>query len=332
MPATMKEVALRAGVSIRTVSRAINGLGDISVETRQKVLAVAEQTGYRPSMLARALVTHRSRTLGLVIPHLTNPYFAEVAQGVFDTARQSGYRVLMNHCNWHTEPELESWQALADHSVDGMITDLLYGHEPQIIQYARTHKPVVVLMKQIALPGISTVGVDIEKAAQMAVEYLVKKGHRQIAMLSVRLPNPEHEERTTAYRRVMADCGLPEIIQLLDPGWKEPDVQNGYRAGLQLFAHHPRVTAVFAYNDLLAIGALQACKETGRGVPDDCAVVGFDDIPFASLISPALTTVRVDKYALGSFAVLRLLEMLNRPEQVFESKMMEAELVVRESA
>ena len=107
MAATLKAVASKSGFSIRTVSRALNGLEDVSSETRQKVMAVAEELGYRPSLLARALVTRHSRTLGLVIPHLTNPFFAEMAQGVFDTAHQHGYNVLMNHCRWNIEPELE---------------------------------------------------------------------------------------------------------------------------------------------------------------------------------------------------------------------------------
>ncbi|MBE0697636.1 MAG: LacI family DNA-binding transcriptional regulator, partial [Anaerolineaceae bacterium] len=133
MAVTMKDVARQAGVSIRTVSRAINGLDDVSIETRQKILAVARELGFRPSQLARALVTRRSQTLGLVIPHITNPYFAEVAHGVFNTAKESGYSVLLNNCSYFPEPDLNSWYTLADRAVEGLITDLLYGHESDIL-------------------------------------------------------------------------------------------------------------------------------------------------------------------------------------------------------
>ena len=332
MAATLKEVALRSGFSIRTVSRALNGLEDVSVETRQKVLVVAEELGYRPSLLARALVTRHSRTIGLVIPHLTNPFFAELAQGVFDTAHQHGYNVLMNHCRWQVEPDLESWQALGDHAVEGLITDLQYGHEPKLIHYSKFLQPIVVFQKNIIHPGISTVNCDIEEGARQAVEYLVKQGHRQIALLVVEVASLEAVERLTAYRKVMAENGLAEKIEYLTAGWIEPDIANGRQATLRLLEHNPQVSAIFCYNDLLAIGALQACKYCGRAVPGDVAIIGFDDIPFAAMVQPSLSTIRMDKYGLGRQAVLRLLEMLANPGQVFEPCTLKTELVVRESA
>ena len=331
MAATLKAVASKSGFSIRTVSRALNGLEDVSSETRQKVMAVAEELGYRPSLLARALVTRHSRTLGLVIPHLTNPFFAEMAQGVFDTAHQHGYNVLMNHCRWNIEPELESWQALGDRAVEGLITDLQYGHEPNIINYSKILHPIVVFQKDILHPGISTVKCDLEQGARQAVEYLICQGHRQIALLVVQVENLEAVERLTGYRRVMAEHGMAEIIQYLASGWIEPDIDSGRQAALRLLEEHPQITAIFCYNDLLAIGALQACKLCGRVVPRDIAVIGFDDIPFASLVQPSLTTVRMDKYGLGCQAVLRLLEMLGKPGQIFEPYTLKTELIVRES-
>lgn len=331
---TLKEVAEKAGVSIRTVSRVINGREDVAAETRQKVSAAAQELRYRPSLLARALVTRRSRTLGLVIPHLTNPYFAELAQGVFDAAHRCGYHVLMNNCNWSSEPELEreSWQTLGDRAVEGLITDLLYGHEPQIIEYAQSFQPIVVLMKTIRHPGISTVGVDLGQGARAALEYLVRKGRRKIAMLVLKVPHIDAMERVTAYRKVMAENGLEEIIQYLQPGWALPDTPGGREAALQLLKRRPDVTAVFGYNDLIAIGALQACRQLGRRVPEDVAVIGHDDIPLAEIVQPGLTTVRLDKYQLGAQAVLRLLEMLDNPGVHFEPRMLPTYLALRESA
>lgn len=332
MAATMKDVALRAGVSIRTVSRAINGLDDISAETRQKILLVAKDLGYRPSMLARALVTRRSRTLGLALPHLTNPYFAEVAQGVYDSARENGYTVLMNHLSYKTDPEIKSWLALSDHAVEGIITDIYYGHEPALVQFAQSFKPIVVLFKEITLPGICTVKADLNRAVKQTLKYLINKGHRKIALLVVPIENNQSMERFRAYQQVMAEYGLPEIIQFLHRDWQEPDIPSGYKAALHLFTEHPDVTAVFAYNDLLALGVLGACKASGRKCPEDCAVIGCDDIPDAAIVTPTLTTVRMNKYELGRQALLRLLEMLENPQKVFEPKVLDADLVIRESA
>ena len=332
MAVTLKEVAIRSGFSIRTVSRTLNGLGNVSEQTRQKVHAAAEELGYRPSLLARALVTRHSRTLGLVIPHLTNPFFTELAQGVFDTAHQQGYNVLMNHCRWNIEPEMESWQALGDRAVEGLITDLQYGHEANLLQYSKVLKPIVVFQKDIVYPGISTVKADIAQGARQAVEYLIGRGHRQIALLVVDVQPHEAVERLTAYHAVMAEHNLEETIQYLAPGWIEPDIPSGRQAALRLLEEHPKVTAIFCYNDLLAIGALQACKQLGRAVPEDVAVIGFDDIPFASLVQPSLSTVHMDKYGLGSQAVLRLLEMLENPGQMFEPRILQSELLLRESA
>jgi LacI family transcriptional regulator len=333
MAVTMKDVALRAGVSIRTVSRAINNLDDVSPQTREKILGVAGDLGFRPSQLARALVTHRSRSLGVSIPQLSNPFFAEFANGVYTTAREHGYCVILNNLGARIDKnELESWNILCDHGIDGMITSFHYGREQVILDFARIFKPILILMTEIKAPGISSINAGLQAGAEKAVEYLIGQGHRRIALLAFQYEDLRKIERSAGYLKVMAENNLPPLLHLLPSGPREDYITLGYSAGLQLIEKHPEVSAVFAYNDMLAIGMIQAIKKVGRRVPQDCAVIGCDDISFASIITPPLTTLRLDQFELGRRSVMRLLEMIEEPERVFDPISLEVELVLRESA
>jgi DNA-binding LacI/PurR family transcriptional regulator len=163
------------------------------------------------------------------------------------------------------------------------------------------------------------------------IHYLLAKGHRRIGMIVPEVDCQEKVERFIAYRRIMHEAGLEQRVQMITHG-KNPDIDSGHEAALQLLGAHPDLTAIYCYNDLIAVGSIQACRELGRRVPDDCAVSGFDDIPFASIIEPALTTIHYDKFEIGRRAVLRLLEMIEQPECVFEPIQLEAKLIVRNSA
>jgi LacI family transcriptional regulator len=330
VPVTMRDVARKAGVSIRTVSRVVNNQGEISDETRQRVLATIEELGYRPSKVARALVTRRTETIGLVFGDITNPFFPEVARGVMDTAEARGYNVFVCNSDENVEQEARILQSLADHAVDGVIIYPGFGGGDDLRAFAEHHGPLVAINCFFDYPGASRVMIDTRRGAKLAVNYLIDKGHTAIGMLAGQAPSLNLMRRVRGYRDALRAHGLPFVKEWVLAG--PPVVERGAESTRQLLTQYPQITAIFAYNDLLAAGAIQACKELGLRVPDDCAAVGFDDIELASLITPSLTTVRVDKYDLGWQAMTRLLEMLDNPGAFFPPIYLDIELVIRESA
>jgi LacI family transcriptional regulator len=327
----MREVAREAGVSVKTVSRVVNEQGEVSDDTRQRVLCAIKQLGYRPSKVARALVTQRTDTLGLIMGDITNPFFSEFSCGVLNVAQARGYDVFLCNSGARVRQEIRALNSLADHNVDGIIIFPSWRNEERLRGFAERNRPLMIMMRQFEPhPGIGQVLADTYKGARQAVDYLANKGHSQIAMLAGYSTLPEVFRRVAGFRDAMAAHNIPVREEWIVAGI--PIVEHGYRLARRLLTRHPEISAIFAYNDLLAVGALQACDELGRRVPHDCAVVGFDDIKLASLVTPALTTVRMEKYELGRQAVIQLLEMLDEPERIFPPVNLDVELVVRESA
>lgn len=330
MAVTMRDVARKASVSIRTVSRAINNQGEITEETRRRVLAAVEELGYRPSKVARALVTRRTETIGLVVADIANPFFPEVARGVMDTAEARGYNVFLCNSDGNAEQQARMLQSLADHVVDGVIIYPGFGGGDSLRTFAGQHGPLVALNCFFDYPGASRVMIDTRRGANLAVNYLVEKGHTAIGMLAGQARSLSLMRRVRGFREALRAHGLPFVKEWVLSG--PPVVARGLESTRRLLTQYPQITAIFAYNDLLAVGAIQACRELGRRVPDDCAIIGFDDIPLAAMLAPPLTTVHVDKYELGRQAAGRLLDMLDNPGIPFPPIYLDVELIVRESA
>jgi LacI family transcriptional regulator len=327
---TIEDVARLAGVSRQTVSRAINNKGEISPLTLNRVMEAVEALDYRPSGVARGLATQRTRTIGLIVPDITNPFFPEVARGVQDVARGNGYSVFL--CNTDESPreELQALQSLAAQPVDGII---LFGSrisDDDLIAFTDRYHPLVVLNRFLQRPGVSLILVDNQRGAKLAVDYLADQRHAAIGLLAGPVTSPSSAQRVEGYRQAMAAHGLPVDENWILPG--PPTIEGGYDATRLLLGGHPQITALFAYNDLRAWGAIQACQDLGRRVPHQCTIIGFDDIRLAAMVSPSLTSVRVDKYYLGQQAMSRLLNMLEEPEAAFPPIQVGVELVMRESA
>lgn len=331
MPVTMRDVAQEARVSIKTVSRVVNQQGEVSAETRQRVLAAIDRLGYRPSKVARALVTQRTDTIGLILADITNPFFAEVARGVLDTAEAHGYNAFL--CNADSDPqqEIRALYSLADHEVDGTILFPSWGNQDKLRSFTDQHQPLVIVNRPFGdYPGMSFVLADIRRGAKLAVDYLVSRGHTEIGMLAGNAAPLDELQRARGFREALIAHDLPVIDDWIVAGM--PILQQGRASTQQLLTEYPEITAIFAYNDMLAIGAMQACEVLGRRVPEECAVVGFDDIELAAMVNPSLTTVHMDKYELGRQAATRLLDMLDTADGDFPPIHMDVELVVRESA
>lgn len=318
-----------------SVSRAVNGKGEISSETRQRIQAVINRLGYRPSGIARSLATNHTATIGLVVLDNTNPFFSEIARGVEQVAYETGYKVFLCNTDENAEREAEMLRSLEEKRVDGIILCGSRLDDGPLYAGLRHHSAAVLVnrvLAQAALPRgtVGTLLVDDAYGARCAVEHLIQAGHRAIGFLAGPPRSYSGQQRAVAYRATMQAAGLPLHATLEQSS--APTVAGGQEAAQQLLTAHRELTALFCYNDLIAVGALQACAGLGLAVPDDVAIVGFDDIPMAAMVTPALTTCRVPTYALGRQAMHLLLAHICGCPDECEDSVIQPELVVRASA
>ena len=314
---TIDDVARVAGVSRQTVSRAMNGKGEISAATRRKVLATIEELDYRPSAFARGMRTQRAGTLALVLPDIANPFFPAVARGVFDAAAARGLAVVVHNTDADVDAEAEAARAIVDAGAAGAIGFFEALDDASLSALGR-RVPLVVADRVSPDDQVASVRSDFGAGTRAAVEHLFATGHARLGMLDGAVQNKPDRRRT--FVEVLSEHGHPD-----PPGHvvTAPPTVAGGTAGLrELRARHPEVTGVFAFNDLLAIGALRA----GEGV----AVVGYDDITMAALLDPPLTTVHTDKYELGRTLVEVLGGRLDGHR--VEHRVLAPRLVVRGSA
>ena len=330
MPVTMRDVALEAGVSIKTVSRVVNQQGEIKDETRARVLTAIDKLGFRPSKVARALVTSRTDTIGLLIGDIANPYFSEVARGVLDVAQEQNYDVFL--CNTDGVPltEKRALYSLIDHNIDGAIIYPTWKNKDWLPKFAQQSCPLVLVNSRTRpRKGVSQVRTEIKKGANLAVTYLIEKGHQHIGMIAGEVGPISRIHRVCGYREALESNGIQFREEFIVLGM--PVIDQGFSATKVLLSKHPEISALFCYNDLLAMGAVQSCKEMGLKIPGDIAIVGFDNIRFSSMLSPALTTIHVDKYEIGKRSATLLLQMLKAPDQEYPVQFVDVELIERES-
>lgn len=328
---TVSDVAREAGVSLMTVSRVVNNKGEISPATRQRVRDVIERLGYRPSNIARGLATQRTGTLGLVVPDVANPFFSEVARGAEHVAYAQGYNVFLCNTEEDTQRELAVLQSLEEKRVDGVVVCSSRLDEGELQEAVSFHPAAVLINRRLESKDVGVVLIDDEVGGRIATRHLVQAGHRVIGFLAG--PSVSHSgcERAKGYRVALEAAGLS-----YNPDWTRycsPMVEGGREAARELLTAQPRPTALFCYNDLVAVGALQACADLSLAVPTDVAVVGFDDIPLAALVTPSLTTCRVPRYELGSEAMRSLLGRIGGwTEEECKEIVLQPELIVRDSA
>ena len=329
---TMSDVARQAKVSLMTVSRVINNKGDVSSKTRQLVLEVISNLGYRPSAIARSLATKATSTIGLVIPDVSNPFFAEVTQGVEQLAYSNGYHVFL--CNTEEDPQREVAviQSLEEKRVDGLILCSSRLEEERLVKVIANLPAIVFINRRLQTfqNTFDTVNLDDDRCGRIVARHLIQRGHRQIGFLA----GPSISYSGAGRRKGFLDALQEAGVDLADDWVRscQPSVNAGQEAARSLLTAHPQLTALFCFNDLLAVGALQACKELKRRVPQDLAIVGHDDIPVATMVSPTLTTCRVPRYELGARAVNALLERLRDCPDECNQSVLQPELVIRESA
>ncbi len=325
---TIADVARLAGVSAMTVSRVINRKDDVRDSTRLRVERAIAQLEFRPSQAARTLTTRRSRTLGLLVPDITNPFFPEIVRGAEDVAWERGYLVSLANTVEDGKRELAALQHFEDHGVDGLLVCSARLPESVLSTTLRHHGAVVLLNRRVDDAHVASIEVDDAHGTRSLVAHLVASGRRRIGLLAGPTRSASSHKRRAGYRDALADANLPADATLVEDC--EPSEAAGMHALRSLLARCPDVDAVIAYNDVVAIGALVAARELGRAVPTDLALTGCDDIRLASLVTPALTTVHIEKYALGRQAAELLFERLHgAPPRHIQVR---PELVVRHSA
>jgi DNA-binding LacI/PurR family transcriptional regulator len=323
---TIYDVARLAGVSTATVSRALNGTGQIAAGTRRTIEAAVEQLGYRPNTIARSLVTKSTQTIALLLPEITNPFYAQLVGGIQKAALAARHTMLL--CTTEGDPTREEQylSLLRSKQVDGALVDGLVLPNHRIARVAEGF-PIVCLDRDIDSPSVPLVQVDNRRGAYLATQHLLSLGHTRIAHVAGVRDLRISEQRVAGYRDALAAAGLPADPGLVATG--SFTEEGGYTAMQSLL--DSGATAVFAANDLSALGAMHALSASGRRVPGDVSVVGFDDVRLAAFTSPPLTTVRQPAREIGERATRLLLELTKGRTIAQPVHLLEPQLVVRGS-
>lgn len=322
------DIARAAGVAPSTVSRALRDHPRISPERRAAIQTLARQMGYRPSQVARSLVTGRTRILGAVVTDVTDPFVAEVLKGVETAGRQAGYSVLFATSHRDPAQELAAARILLDRQVDGLIVISSRASGQYADLLGEGNPPLVLVNNELPGPNVFSVRMDNQGGACQAITYLRELGHRRIGFIAGPEGGRSSQERLEGYRQGIAANGLRVADELIVTGSGLPE--DGARALAALLRLPEPPTAVLCYNDLTAIGLLAAAHAAGLRVPDDLSIIGYDNIPLSAYTIPPLTTVDQPKETMGRLAVEICLAALNgeRPANA----VLAGELIVRGSA
>jgi LacI family transcriptional regulator len=302
--ATIDDVAARSGVSTATVSRVLSGSVPARPETRERVLVAARELDYRPSGIARALKRRETRTLGLVITDITNPFYPQVVRAVEAAAHERGYGIVLANGGDDPARELEHLDLLVERRVDGIVIASSRMTRRHAQRLRATPVPVVLVNDTVAGSGLPAVTTAHRRGARMAAEHLIALGHRRIGHISAPAEHPAAGQRRQGMRDALRASGLDEPLVAIGDG----RVGGGANAAEALIG--AGMTGIVAYNDLTAIGALRALRRAAIGVPELVSVIGFDDIDLAAWTDPPLTTIRQPIDDLGRWAVEHLADQL----------------------
>jgi LacI family transcriptional regulator len=342
---TIVDVARAAGVSKSTAGRALAGAAEVSARTREKVARVAAELGYRPNSLARSMITGNTETVGVVVPDLSNRFFAEALQSIARTVRKHGYEVLVSGTEGERELERRSVETLAAKRVDGLIVAPLHGTDDDHLRRLAEDGTALVMLDRRA-PGVdraSFVSTNNIEASRLAVDYLIGLGHRDIAVISETRYDPALANvtepaaaglrpsamRVAGYLQAMTAAGIPVIPEYV--------THSAYSSAISfdttrtLLRDHPEITAIYCTDNVLSAGAFAAVQDSGLRCPQDLSLIGFDDHEWATLVRPRLTVVEQPTEAIGVAAAEDLLDAIAEPSRPPVTRLLSARLVVRDS-
>jgi len=327
--ATMKQVAEKAGVSTTTVSHVINNTRVVSEDARERVLSVIQELRYIPSAVARSLKNDRTHTIGMMIPNNSNPYFAELIQGIEDASFELGYNIIL--CNSYDDPKKQAAyiRVLMEKRIDGLILVSSGSDEDLSMLLANEVIPKVLVDREVTGVAADLIEADHVQGAYEATRYLISLGHKRIACVAgpdTLLPSGG---RVAGYQRALKEAG----ITVCDDFIVHSDFtsEGGFNAFQKLLTLDSKPTAIFASNDLMAIGGICAANQAGVKIPQDLSVIGYDDIALASFSTPPLTTIAQPKYQIGQLTAKTLVERISNPDSQVRRTMLTPELVIRQS-
>ena len=335
MSVTIKDIARIAGVSANTVSRALNNKSEISRATKQKIIRIAREQGYSKNSVAASLATRRTKTVGLIIPDICDPFYAEQARGVEKAATAKGYTMILSDSDEDPDCELAAIKTFRSKRVDGIILTSLFDREANIIELEERNVPLVLLNRWLPSMETNFVINDNFDGAYKATRHLIDLGHRSIAHITGPAGITSVNERYLGYRKALEEAGLSVQPSLVTQG-ESLKPEAGEKAAREILSTNPRPTAVFAYCDTLAIGLMSAAWQMGLSIPDDVAVVGYDDIPIVAFLGVPLTTISQPAREMGQMACQILIDRIetegsNGGRSPKTQLKMPASLVVRSS-
>ncbi|MBS4536770.1 LacI family DNA-binding transcriptional regulator [Clostridium sp. D2Q-14] len=330
MAVTIKDIARIANVSIATVSKVINGKdSDLSEKTIENVKRIIEEENYSPNSLARSMITKKTKTIGLIIPDVSNPFFTDLTRGAEDIANKRGYSIFYCNTDDDLDKEIRYINNLIEKQVDGIALSGAIVRDKRRERNININVPIVSLDREVYFKGIQgNIEVDNFNGAYEAVNYLIEIGHKSILFLSGQLDIRPSKKRLEGYKKALKDNDIPFDEDLVIVGEFSSDFGYKIMNEMQL---KDDTKAIFCGNDLIAIGAMNALKEKGKRIPGDVSIVGFDDIYISSLVNPRLTTVMQPSYDIGYKAVERLIDIIEKKDSANKEVKIQTKLIIRES-
>ena len=333
--ATIKDVARQAGVSVGTVSNVLSGVVPVRAELRERIYATMRELDYHPNYVARSLKANNTKTLGLIISDITNPFFSQVVRGAEDVAFPHGYLLITFNTDDRVEREQQIFSVLRSRRVDGVLLVVAPNPDGEVTHIRNTIEsgiPVVCLDRIPTGIALDSVTVDNVKGAQVCVRHLINQGHRRIGIITGSLSLQTARDRLEGYRAALCEASIEPAPELIAEGnFRQA---TGYRLAKELFLQHRRPSALFISNGMMTVGAIQAMEETGLRCPADIAIASFDDLPLADLFQPSLTVVAQPAYQIGYQGAELLINRLQR--KITSRKRMalrlDPELKIRESS
>lgn len=324
----IQDVAKEAKVSVATVSRVLNNSRSVTESTRASVSAAIKKLNYRPNLLGRDLRRTETRRALILLPNIGNPFYARIVKGIEDVAHRNGYNVML--CNTDSLPERERnyLELLKNRLADGVIFMAPVIGREELADIGSSF-PVVQCCEYIPDTGVSQVSIDNYSAAYKLTKHLISSGHNKLGMISSKGSLVSIGQRESGYKKALEDSGIKFDEELIKYG--DYSFKSGIRAANQFMSMKDRPTAIFAISDIMAIGALKAARDNNLKIPEEIAIAGFDNINFASMYSPALTTISQPKYDIGCISMELLLKQMRGEIKKPEEILLEYELIIRES-
>ena len=327
----IKAVAEKAGVSITTVSRVLNHPESVSEKTRQQVLSVMEAMNYTPNWFARNIQSNKTDIIGLILPDIQDTANMQIAKGIEEVAHQKNCDMMLFDTEYNVKNEWECIEKMQGRQADGLILMSSLLSKQQLDTLREKKMPYVLVGKTKSTSDDNIVYTDYESASQEAVSYLIKLGHKNIAVLTGKNPEVENSEKLKGYRNALREAGIPYCPELVAEGLN--NIEGGFAATGKLLDEKKKMTAIFATSDAMALGAMEKLKQMDMKVPEDVAVIGYDDLEVGAVVEPKLTTVTRPMYRMGLMAARLLFDIIEDDGEINETQqvVLRSKLKIRKS-